>query len=523
MADYDAIVVGAGHNGLTAGTILARGGRRTLCLEKNTYAGGMASTVELWDGYHFEIAGSVLFPPAPAIIEDLGLDAVPTIETEINSVTLGGPGDAPMIFYRDMEKLMAHLSDGAGVDALLGMANLTAWAAAPSRALSRFEVRTPHKTVDEMLACATNESERQAITEMLFSPVADLLNRYLPDKDKHRVMRGMLAFLAVNSTYRGPYTPGSATCLAYALATPPGVEMIRKLKGGIGAITDYLREQYESHGGEIRLRTPVERIITDDGRVIGVEVKGGDVITAPIVISNLDPGVTFTRLLDPATLPDDVVSRVTNVDHRAAYLQMHFALDGLPEYVAPYEMLNDPVMQGSVGFFGSPEDMQRDFENCRRGVVPEDPSMSLQIPSTFDAGMAPAGKHAASVYAMYFPVENDRTIHGRLKAEMGERVIDKITKIAPNFRDLISKRTTFASYHMESMFAAPAGDFCHGLIHPELMGANRPGPRGWHDMPVPVRGLFLGGAGCAGGPGITFVPGYNAGYEALEDSTRGIA
>jgi phytoene dehydrogenase-like protein len=195
---------------------------------------------------------------------------------------------------------------------------------------------------------------------------------------------------------------------------------------------------------------------------------------------------------------------------------MHFALDGLPEYTGRYEVLNEPGMQFSVGYFGSPEDMQRDFENCRRGVVPVDPSLSLQIPTVDDPDLAPEGKHAASVYAMYFPVERERSTHGALKTEMGERVIDKICKLAPNFRDLISKHTTFASYHMESMFAAPHGDFCHGLIHPELMGANRPGPRGWRDLPVPVDGLFLGGAGCAGGPGITFIPGYNAGYEALE-------
>lgn len=515
---YDAIVIGAGHNGLTAATILARGGLRTLCVEKNKYAGGMASTVELWDGYHFEIAGSVLFPPAPAIVADLGLDQVPTVETEVNSVTLGGPDDAPMVFYRDIEKLMAHLSDGAGVDALLGMANLTAWAGAPSRALSRFEVRTPPRTVDEIFACATNEAERQAISEMLFSPVAEVLNRYLPDKDKHRVMRGMLAFLAINSTYRGPYSPGSATCLAYALATPPGVDMIRKLKGGIGAISDYLREKFESYGGELRLKTSATRILADDGKVVGIELKDGERVMAPIVISNLDPGVTFTKLLDPTSLPEALIARVASVDHRAAYLQMHFALDGLPEYAAPYEVLNEPGMQSSAGMFGSPEDMQLDFENCRRGVIPQDPSMSLQIPSVFDPELAPPGKHAASVYAMYFPVENDRAIHGRLKTQMGDRIVAKISKLAPNFRDLITKHTTFASYHMESMFACPEGDFCHGLIHPELMGANRPGPRGWRDLPVPLHGLYLGGAGCAGGPGITFVPGYNAGYEALEDA-----
>jgi phytoene dehydrogenase-like protein len=520
MSDYDAIVIGAGHNGLTAAAILQRGGLRTLCLEKNTYTGGMASTVELFDGYHFEIAGSVLFPPAPTIVEDLGLDQVPTLEVDVMSVNIGKPGDEPMVFYRDPVKLMEHLTERHGTEAMIGMAELLGWSQAPMRALSRFDVGTTPKTIDEMYACATNEAERRAITDMLFGSVVEVLDRIFPDKEKHAVLRGMLAFLAVNSTYRGPYTPGSATCLAFALAAPPGVPMMTKLQGGIGALTKHVRGLFESHGGEVRLKSSVDRILTDGDRVTGVQLKSGETITAPIVLSNLAPSTTFTKLLDPDLLPVDLVTRVGGVDHRAAYIQMHFALDGLPEYVAPYEFLNDEGMQGSLGMFGSPDDMQLDWENCRRGVVPQDPSMGMQIPSVHDTGLAPEGKHAASAFAMYFPVENDRAIHGRLKKEMGERVVEKIARLAPNFPSLITRQTTFASYHMETMFGCPTGDFCHGLLHPELMGAARPGPRGWRDMEVPVTGLYLAGAGCAGGPGITFIPGYNAGHEALKDASQ---
>ena len=296
--DYDAIVVGAGHNGLTAAAILQRAGLRTLCLEANTYAGGMAATVELIDGFRYEIAGSVQFPTASQITKDLGLDTLPTVEPDVMSTNIGDHGEEPMVFYRDPIQLMTHLGEKHGFEAVTGMAELIGWSQGPAKALGRFDVRKPPKTLDEMYACAANEAERRAIHEMLFGSAMDVIDRYLPDKDKHAVMRGMLAFLAINSTYRGPYTPGSATCLAFALAVPDdSTAMMTKLKGGIGALTEHLRELFVSHGGEIRFRTKVEQILVDHGAVTGVRLRDGSTITAPIVVSNLSPDVTLTELI----------------------------------------------------------------------------------------------------------------------------------------------------------------------------------------------------------------------------------
>jgi phytoene dehydrogenase-like protein len=381
-------------------------------------------------------------------------------------------------------------------------------------------VRTPPRTVDQMFAEANSEKERQAIQDMLFGSCMDVLDRFFPDPEKHKMLRAMLAFLAVNSTYKGPWTPGSATCLAFALASTPDTRLLKKLDGGIGALGQHVQRLFERHGGEVRLKTKVERILTDGGRVTGVELKGGEVITAPMVLSNIDPGVTLEQLLD-CDIPEPMRERLGNVDHRAAYVQMHFALDGLPEYAAPYEFLNKPEMQASLSYFASAEDMQRHFEDCRRGILPEDPSFGAQIPTIYDPSMAPPGKHAMSAFAFYFPVEADPSLHGRLKDEMAQKVIDKLTRLAPNFPDILIRHTTFASFHYDTMFSAPAGDFCQGLIHPDLMGQFRPMPKGWIDMPLPVDGLYLSGAGCHGGPGVTFTPGYNAGYEALEDHLAG--
>src|ERR1700755_2659851 len=409
-----------------------------------------------------------------------------------------------MVFYRDPIQLMTHLGEKHGFEAVTGMAELIGWSQGPARALGRFDVRKPPKTLDEMYACATNDAERQAIHEMLFGSAMDVIDRYLPDKEKHAVMRGMLAFLAVNSTYRGPYTPGSATCLAFALAVPDdSTAMMTKLAGGIGALTEHLHELFVSRGGEMRFRTKVEKILVENDRVTGVRLRDGSTISAPVVVSTLAPDLTLTDLVGADYLPADLIARLSGRDHRAAFIQMHFALDGLPEFAPPYEFLNEPGMQPSVGIFGSPEEQQRQWENACRGIVPDNPSLGMQIPSVHDTAMAPPGMHAASAYAYAFPVETPRDQHGHLKNEMADRVVDKISRYAPNFKDTQIRHITFAPYHMNTMFGAPAGDFCHGLLHPDLMGPNRPGPKGVLDFPIPIDGLYLGGAGCHGGPGIT--------------------
>jgi phytoene dehydrogenase-like protein len=147
--------------------------------------------------------------------------------------------------------------------------------------------------------------------------------------------------------------------------------------------------------------------------------------------------------------------------------------------------------------------------------------VALQIPSVHDPTLAPGGRHAASAFALWFPIEGDGSNYGRLKTEMGQRVIDKLTRIAPNFERLITRHTTFTPKHMGTMFGAPGGDYCYGLIHPDQIGPNRPGPTGFVDQPIDIDGLYLASAGCHGGPGITFIPGYNAARQALADMSAG--
>ncbi|MBJ7359633.1 NAD(P)/FAD-dependent oxidoreductase [Nocardioides sp.] len=524
MTQYDAIVIGAGHNGLTSALVLQRAGLRTLLLESKRYTGGMASNVELFDGYRFEIAGSVQISTSAEVSRELGLDTLPTVDLEVMSVSLLGNGDEPLIYYTDPMRLFEHLVGVHGEEVVDAMAMLAAWSTAPAKALGRFEARALPKTLDEMYAVATNAFERQAIDDLIYGSVTDVLDRFIPDKEKHGALRGMLSFLAINTVYRGPATPGTAASLAYGFAMPSAeAQLVSKIRGGIGVLSEHLVEQFEAAGGELRMNASVDQILATDGRVTGVRLaphdqQSGEEIPAPVVVSSLAPDLTVLDLVQPGALPDESLAPYRGIDHRGSYVQMHFALDGMPTFAAPYEMLNDPANQGSIGLFATPEELQQQWEDCRKGIVPERPAVALQFPSVHDPDLAPPGKVAASAFALWFPVEADPERYGALKVEMGQRVIERINGIAPDFESKIIRHTTFTPKHMGTMFGAPGGDYCHGLMHADQMGHNRPGPRGYVHDPLPLAGLCLGGCGCHGGPGITFVPGYNAAHAALEDA-----
>ncbi len=237
--------------------------------------------------------------------------------------------------------------------------------------------------------------------------------------------------------------------------------MLSKLEGGIGRLCDHVQRLFLDAGGELRLHAKVEEITTDGSRVTGVRLTTGETISAPIVVSNLDPTMTFTRLVDGSVVPDEFRARVDAIAHQAPYLQVHFALDGLPEFVGDFAFINEGVRRASVSFFSPPEEMQRDYEDCRRGEIPRNPSFGMQIPSVLDPALAPPGKHAASAFAMYLPIVGTQKEQNAAADEMTDRMIARVAQFAPNFPDIIERKLVYPSYTFELMFGATGGDFCH--------------------------------------------------------------
>ena len=439
----------------------------------------------------------------------------------MQSASIGASGEPPILLYSDPERLLEHLGDALGLDAVMGMAEVAAWAEAPARAIGRFDVRKPPKSLDEMWACASNETERQAIRTAMFGSVMDVVDRFLPDRDKHAQIRSMLSFPGRQLHLSGPLS--RRKCAVSRLRV--GFSRRRHDVQGARRHRRHVRSPPTAVRGA-RWRAPPPRQGLQDRRVRAAgsrasRLNDGEVVTAPVVVSNLDPTATFTQLLDRDELPEAFARRVEAIDHRAAYFQIHFALSGLPEFTGPYEVLNEGGLRRNVTFFGTAEQMQARLRGLRPRPRARVAVVQPSDPDARRAGSRSRREARGEQLRLLLPDRgHPRGADTAARRDGGAHRRPRSASMAPNFPDLIERQFNYPAYTYELMFGCTGGDFTHGLLQPEFMGPFRPGPRGWPDNPIPIDGLYLCGAGCHGGPGVTFIPGYNCGYAVLDAAER---
>jgi phytoene dehydrogenase-like protein len=519
--DFDTIIVGAGHNGLAAALVLARNGRRVLVLEKNHYVGGMGATREILKGCRNEVGASCLFPLASEIKDYFDFEAhgVELIPLPVMAVNLTGASGRPVIFFKNPLRLSFSILRSFGPGAMLGFIRLMKFCEYPARVLDRFTARKAPRRLEDLIAAAESAQQREHLELAFKGSAMDIIDRFFPNKVKHRELRANMAFAAVQATYKGPYTPGSGLCLIYTMAQEGSEGLMQRVKGGMGQLSECLAAQIESLGGEVRLKQQVTRILVQDGRAAGVELKNGEQLRAATVISNLDKQATFNRLLSDHALATEDQARVDAFTHRGAFVHMVFKLKGLPSYSRHLSQLNR--IEGA--HFGGamvlePEAMQRAYETCLQGELPDEVPLAFQIPTVMDPSLAPHGYHIASAYGFYFPCEADKARRNKLRDQMAEKLIDHICIHLPDFRRLIVDQAVFSSDHFAVMQGVTNGDWTHGLLHPDQMIGERCLVDGTgHTTPVP--GLYLCGASCHPGPGVTFLPGYNCAHEVMAATT----
>ncbi len=514
----DVVVIGAGHNGLAAGALLAKRGLRVLHLEKNRYVGGMAGTREILAGCRNDVGASLLFPLARGLAEELELErfGVELLDLPIMSCSVARPGDPPLVFYANPLRMALSVWRSFGTKALVGFAKLVAFTRYPAKVIARYEAGTRPRDVEELIAEAPTPKAREQLELTFRGSAMELIDRFFPDEERHRPLRAQLAFAAVQSTYKGPFTPGSAFCLVYTLSPNDAGGLMKRVRGGMGSLSEALQRSIEARGGEVRLGAPVKRILVEDGRAVGVELRGGEQIRARVVISNLDKNATLLGLVGEEHVPLETADRIRGIEQKGAYVHLLFKLKGLPRYGPPLEHLNaNPGTRFNLGLFTEPEELQASYEACLRGELPRHPPAALQIPTVVDPTLAPDGFHLGTTYGFYFPCEAPKQARGKLRDEMAERIIDRIEAVYPGFRGLIVDSAVFSSDHFATMQGATGGDFTHGLMHPEQMLGGRTLVPG-ESHRTPLENLFLCGASCHPGPGVTFLPGHGCAREVIE-------
>jgi phytoene dehydrogenase-like protein len=514
---FDSIVVGAGHNGLAAATVLARNGQSVLVLEKNDYVGGMGGTREIFKGCKNEVGASVMFPLSREIkdyfdFESLGVEFIPL---PVMAVNLCGARGRALVFFKNPLRLAFDVFRNFGFKAMLGMIRLLEFCKYPAQVIDRFTARKAPQSLEDLIAAAPTTAKREQLELAFKGSAMDIIDRFFPDKEGHRELRGNMAFAAVQATYKGPYTPGSGLCLIYTFAQEGSEGLMQRVKGGMGKLSESLVKPIEELGGEVRTKQRVKRILVENNRAVGVELKNGSRLFANTIISNLDKPATFKGLLADHELGEQYQRKVDAARHNGAFVHMLFRLRGLPDYAPSLDRLNH--IEGAR-FGGAmvvdPELMQQCYEACLRGEMPPKMPLAFQFPTLHDTSLAPEGEHIASAYGFYFPCNADKKQRGKLRDQAAEMIIDQISEYMPEFRDLISDQAIFSADHFESMHGATNGDWTHGSLHPEQMLGERCLVEGTGHV-TPIDNLFLCGASCHPGPGVTFLPGYNCAHEVM--------
>src|SRR5262249_47134502 len=266
------------------------------------------------------VGASLLFPLAKVVERELELEryGVEYIGLPIMASNLNSRSSPPAIFYTNPLRMALHVLRHFGVGAMIGFVRLMAFCKYPASLMDRFTPRSVPPTLEALLASAPDERRRRQIELAFTGSAMDLVERFLPDAKRHRTLRALVAFAAVQSTYKGPFTPGSALCLVYTFAQNEGGGLMRRVKGGMGSLSEALCRSISDKGGEVRFKSPVRSIPVEGGRAAGVELRDGRRITARAVISNLDKPATFFGLVGREHLVEASIRKIETTDHRGA-------------------------------------------------------------------------------------------------------------------------------------------------------------------------------------------------------------
>jgi phytoene dehydrogenase-like protein len=529
-ARYDAVIMGAGHNGLVTACYLARAGLSVLVLERNAYVGGAAVSRELYPDFTYSNCSYVCSLLRPEIMRTLelpryGLQIIPYG----GGCTMMRDGGHLALSYENHDTLRREIARHSPRDAE-AYDRFARDMLRQCRFIKPLLLHTPPdptsfrpRDLMELLYLGQRfhrlgEARMYDTIRFWTMSCADLLDEYFESE----ILKAHLAGSSIIGTALGPRSPGTAYVLLhhYMGDIDDAVGAWGFARGGMGAVSHALAESLQASGGSIRTDAAVERVLISGGRARGVALQDGTEIRAGIVVSGMDVRRTFDGLVEPAALPEDFLTAVKRFKIRGSSGKLNIALDGLPSF--PAIPAGSASLRGDLHITDTIEMMERAYDDWKDGTWSQIPYLDMLIPSQIDPTMAPDGKHYMSVFVQYCPYELAEGAWNDARRErFGETVIEAISRHSPDFRKLILHAEIRTPWDIEREVGLTEGNIFQGELTMDQLLFNRPVP-GYAQYRSPVRGLYMCGSSTHPGGGVMGAPGANAAREILRDHGKSL-
>jgi phytoene dehydrogenase-like protein len=523
--NYDAVIIGGGHNGLTAAAYLAKAGRSVLVLEQSHILGGAASTDEPYPGFKYTTYSYVVSLLSPKVISDLqlhkhGLNLIPLT----GSFTPMENGNYYAAYEDDDAKTYKEIQRHSRKDAEAYF-KFGAFMTDLARTMKPFLEVVPPDPVspgwDGMRTLFTLGKHMRSIGKEKFHWVHKIMTMsaydFLSEWFETDVLIAALAQVGIIGTMLGIKSPGTAyVLLHYFLGEVDGDAAAWATQvGGTGGVSYAIASSAKSFGAEIRCNASVSQVIIKNGKAVGIALKNGDEIMAKNVVSSCDPKVTFRTLVDEKELPCDLVKAIDNFKFRGSSGKVNLSLDGLPDFTA---MKDKSLMVGAMQEIAPSCDyLERAYDEAKYDDFSKRPLLGCVVPSTVDPTMAPEGKHSMSIFVQY--ASYNMPVHGNRDQQrdaFGKAVIDTLAEFAPNIRDLILHQQVITPWDIEQQIGLSEGNISQGELTLDQLFFMRPTP-GWAKYRTPIRNYYQCGSGTHPGGGITGAPAQLAVSEMFKD------
>lgn len=521
--DYDAIIIGGGHNGLTCAAYLAKAGRKTLVLEKRHLVGGAAVSEEIHPGFTYTVCSYVVSLLRPEVIRELELSKHGLHVMPLDSTFAPMENGDYLAMYADeaatRDEIRRHSRrDAEMMSKFNNVMYEMAYAVKPILGVVPPDPERPGlrglRTLKDLgkHIGGLGQDALHNLTKIMTMSVSDFAAEYFESD----ILRALTSLNGIIGTMLGPKSPGTAYVLLhhYMGELDGAFTAWGSQRGGTGGVSEAIASAARSYGAEIRCNAPVSQVIVKNGRAVGVALEDGDEIMAKTVASGCDPKVTFRKLVEEKELPDDLVSAIDKFKYRGSSGKVNLSLDALPTFPA----MKDPLlMRGMIEISPSVDFLERAYDDASFGGFSERPYMDIIIPSVADPTMAPPGKHVMSIFVQYASYDMPgRGTRDEQRQAFGDAVLNTLSEFAPNIKDLILHKQVLTPWDIEQEFGLTEGNIFQGELTLDQLFFFRPTP-GWAQYRTPIQNYYQCGSGTHPGGGITSGPGRLAALEILRD------